>query len=81
VRASVLLKGDLASAVTCVLKGRHSGDHLNSILLLSHLEAEALQKRALFMEKLSASEAKYDASISRMTPLSKELAFIYRIYL
>jgi hypothetical protein len=33
------------------------------------------------MEKIKENESKYDASIGRMSEISKELAFNYRVYL
>lgn len=33
------------------------------------------------MEKLKENELKYDASITKMSYISKELAFNYRMYL
>jgi hypothetical protein len=44
---------------------------LNSIFMLSCEELQAIEKRASFMEKIKENESKYDASIGRMSEISK----------
>lgn len=78
---NVLLKNEETSGVGHLAIDRQGSVLLSSILLLSAEELQVLQKRSSFMEKLRENEAKYDASITRMSDTSKELAFNYRIYL
>lgn len=78
---NVFLKNEEASGVGHLAIDRHGSALLSSILLLSAEELQVLQKRGSFMEKLRENEAKYDTSITRMSEISKELAFNYRVYL
>ena len=50
-------------------------------MLLSESEGQLVEKRACFMERLRNNESKYDSSLGRMSEISKELAFGYRLYL
>jgi hypothetical protein len=75
------LTGEKASGVAHVGIDRHGSHIANSIYLLSEEELQVIQKRASFMEKIKENESKYDASIGRMSEISKELALNYRVYL
>ena len=50
-------------------------------MIITENEWDLYQKRCAFMEKLKSNEAKYNSTLGRMSDISKELAFIYRIYL
>ena len=77
----MILFGEAASGFGDMGFDRQGSPVLNSIMLLSCEELQAIEKRASFMEKIKENESKYDASIGRMSEISKELAFNYRIYL
>lgn len=70
-----------AAALVNVCKERQTNGIIEKMLSLSIEEVELVQKRGSFMEKIKENESKYDSSIRRMSQISKELAFTYRIYL
>jgi hypothetical protein len=66
-------------AVITAEEASESTYHCGMALSLS--ECELVNKRLSFMERLKSNESKYDSSLGRMSEISKELAFSYRVYL